>query len=134
MSTWMMERTGPAVLTRGRGLEALGLPLASPLVDGLLGEDPLPLHLQARNAPFRRHAAQRFGVHGEVGGRLGDRHLVLGKHVWLSSSRVSLPASRRPCATSALPPRGGESGPAAARWPWQWGPVGLSGSGQSPPG
>src|SRR3990170_2445613 len=49
-----------------RRLGSLRLPLAAPLVDGLLGEHPLSLDPARRDAPLGRPPRQRFGVHRQI--------------------------------------------------------------------
>src|SRR5687768_11295059 len=60
--------------TTGSGASAL---LAPPLVDGLLGEDPAALLLEARNPSLGGQGRQRGLVHGQV-----PRCLVDAQHVF----------------------------------------------------
>src|SRR2546425_9741099 len=70
--------------------------LAPPLVDGLLGEHPAAVQLQARDATLGGHHAQRGLVHGQV-----PRGLFQAQHVLWGHARSSLSTALRSGSSSA---------------------------------
>src|SRR6267143_304139 len=70
--------------------------LAPPLVDGLLGEDPAAVQLQARDPTLGGHHAQRGLVQGQV-----SRGLFQAQHVLRRHARSSLSTLLRSVSTSA---------------------------------
>src|SRR4029077_11028662 len=61
----------------------------APLVDGLLGEEPLALVLQRGDEPIGRHAGHRLLVHREIPGGFLHVHRVLWQHRRVTSCRVA---------------------------------------------
>src|SRR2546428_2331629 len=70
--------------------------LAPPLVDGLLGEHPAAVQLQARDAALGGHHAQCGLIHGQV-----PRGLFQAQHVLRGHARSSLSTVLRSVSTSA---------------------------------
>src|SRR5437016_12595145 len=70
--------------------------LAPPLVDGLLGDDPAAVQLQARDATLGGHHAQCGLIHGQV-----PRGLFQAQHVLRGHARSSLSTVLRSVSTSA---------------------------------
>src|SRR5215813_8586483 len=81
---------------RGGGCSGSADLLAPPLVDGLLGEDPATVELQARNAPLGSHHLQRRLIHRQV-----PRGLFETQHVLRGHARSSLSTVLRSVSTSA---------------------------------
>src|SRR5919201_1083580 len=81
--------------TRRSGASAL---LAPPLVDGLLGEHPAALELEARNAPLGGERGERGLVDGQVPRSLVDAQHVLRRR---THGRSSLSTALRSISTSA---------------------------------
>src|SRR2546428_12947130 len=78
------------------GSGARGALRAPPLVDGLLGEPPAAVQLQARDAALGGHPPQCGWVHGQV-----PRGLFRAQHVLRGHARSSLSTVLRSVSTSA---------------------------------
>src|SRR5688572_9867964 len=85
---------GGPTSSAGGGLASL------PLVDGLLGQEPLAVVMQRGDAALERHARHRLLVHGQVLRRLLDAHRVRGNHAVSFLIRRSLWAALTPAPRS----------------------------------